>query len=145
MTATLHPNKDTPLAALWWLFQGATFLVILFDTTGVSPLPSYSNFASWVPYALDSSFDLYFTGGTAAFDASNAQMARLPQLQIVLDYDSAVTYTHLAVVSIPAVDPGALFEDAAYPVVAFISEPSAVTLSSTQTKTYNLDLTALWG
>lgn len=144
MTATLHPNRTTPLAALWWLFQGALFAVVPLNASGVSPLPDYDNFMAWAAYSLGDGFDLYFTGGTAGYDASNTQKAKLPQLEIVLDYATTITYTHVLVLAIPAVNPGALYADEAYPIVAYIAESSPVTLSSTQTKTYMLDFTALW-
>lgn len=150
MAATLHPNRATALAALWWLFEGATFYVYFADTTGASPQPSYTYtdyddfYDEWGPYLLDSAFDQLIVGGSVAYDGSNTQLARLPQLEIVLDYPTAITYTHVIIELVPAVDPGASAPSKAFPIMLHVAESPAVTVASTATKTYTLDLTALF-
>ena len=145
MTASLTPNREAVLSALWWLYEGATFLVALTDTTGAGSPPALDGpFDDWVAYLLDSAYDIYLTGGTVAYDATITDRAELPQLVITLDYDSTVTYTDALILCIPAVDPGAGAPLYALPLVGVIHESSPVTLLSTETKTYNLDLFAEW-
>lgn len=148
MTASLTPNRQAVLSALWWLYEGATFFVLLADTSAAGTPPALDgDLIDWlVPtdYTLADEFDLYLTGGTVAYDATITDRAELPQLAITLDYASTVTYTDLLVLCIPVADPGASPPDHAYPLVAVIHESSPVTLLSTETKTYNLDLFAEW-
>lgn len=150
MAATLYPHRTTALAALWWLFEGATFIVYFANTTGASPQPAYdyattaAYYDAWSPYWLSSSFDQVIVGGTTAFDGSNNQKARLPQLNIVVDYATAITYTHMIIEVVPAVDPGASAPGKAFPLVLHIHESPALTVASTETKTYKIDLTALF-
>jgi hypothetical protein len=133
---------------MWWLYEGATFLALLANTSAAATPPSLDgSFASWITpvnYLLSDSFDVYLTGGAAAYDSTITDRAKVPQLVITLDYASTVTYTDLLVLCIPAQDPGATPPDYAFPFVGVIHESSPVTLLSTQTKTYNLDLFAEW-
>jgi hypothetical protein len=148
MTASLTPNRQAVLGALWWLYEGATFFVLLADTSGAGTPPAMDgDLVDWIiptDYTLADEFDLYLTGGSVAYDGSITDRATLPQLVITLDYDSTVTYTDLLVLCIPAQDPGATPPDQAYPFIGVIHESSPVTLLSTETKTYNLDLFAEW-
>lgn len=144
MAATLHPNRSTALAALWWLFEGATFYVYFANTTGASPQPDYDDYVAWAPYWLSSEYDQLLIGGSVAYDATNDQLGRLPQLEIVLDYATNITYTHLIIELVPAVDPGPSAPLSAYPLLLHVSESPAVTVLSSETKTYTLDLTALF-
>ncbi|NBS69870.1 hypothetical protein EBT31_13295 [bacterium] len=143
MTATFTTNREVSLGALWWLYQGATFGTVLADTTGASPAPALTDpWSSWLVYALDSEFDLFFTGGTVAYDATQTSKATLPLLEIELSYASAVSYTDVLIYVVPAISPGASPPDHALPFVGVIHEPSLVTLNSGSTKTYNLNLFA---
>lgn len=146
MPATLIQNREAPLSALWWLFEGATIGIILANTTGAATPPLGTDaFSAWSPYFLSQDFDLFLTGGIAAYDATLTQRAELPQLVITLDYASTVTYTDVLLYSITANDPaGASPPEYAFPFVGVIQESSPVTLLSTQSKTYNLDLYAEW-
>lgn len=131
------------MGALWWLYQGATFCTVLADTTGASPAPALTDpIADWFEYALDFEFDLFFTGGTVAYDATQASKATLPQLEIELSYASTVSYTDVLIYVIPIISPGASPPSHAAPFVGVIHEPSVVTLNSGSTKTYNLNLFA---
>lgn len=147
MPATLTKNKDAAKSAAWYLFQGATFAVILANTSAAATPPAQSgDFLNWlVPtdYTLADSFDLFLTGGTVAFDATLTSRAKLPQLQIVLDYATNVTYTDLLILCIPQYVPsGAPAGSTCF--LGVIHESSPVTLLSTETKTYNVDLFAEW-
>lgn len=146
MPASLTSNREAVQAGLWWLFQGGTILAVLADATGASPAPDLSAAASaWDSYLLDQAFDVAVTGGTVAFDATLTQRAELPQIQLTLDYATSVTYTDVLLFSIPATTPGAGAPGfAAVTYLGVIHEPTAVTLLSTESKTYNLDLYAEW-
>jgi hypothetical protein len=146
MTASLVNNKEVTKSALWWLYEGATFVVILANTSGAASPPAldgpYSAWASPIDYQLSSDYDLFLTGGAVGYSAGVANRSVLPQLVITLDYATTVTYTDLLVVLLPAVDPGPSAPDYAYPQVAVIHESTPITLLSTQAKTYRLDLFA---
>jgi hypothetical protein len=148
VTASLTPNRQAVLGALWWLYEGATFVVLLADTSAAGTPPALDGeLLDWVDptdYTLADEFDLYLTGGLVSYDGTITDRATLPQLVITLDYASTVTYTDLLVLCIPAQDPGATPPDYAFPFVGVIHESSPVTLLSTETKTYNLDLFAEW-
>lgn len=150
MAATLYPNRTTALAALWWLFEGATFYVYFADTTGASPQPAYDYpteleyYQAWDDYWLSIDYDQLIIGGTVTYDATDDQLARLPQLEIVLDYPTAITYTHMIIEVLTAVDPGSSSQSKAYPLLLHVKESPAVTVASTETKTYKIDLTALF-
>lgn len=148
MTASLTPNRQAVLSALWWLYEGATFVAILANTSAAGTPPALNgDLLDWfdpTDYTLADGFDVYLTGGTVAYDATITDRAELPQLVITLDYASTVTYTDVLILCIPAVDPGASAPDHAYPFVGVIHESSPVTLLSTQSKTYNVDLFAEW-
>lgn len=148
MTASLTPNRQAVLSALWWLYEGATFVVSLADTSGAGSPPAldgdYNDWFSPTNYVLDSAYDVFLTGGTVAYDATITDRAELPQLVITLDYATTVTYTDLLVLCIPAIDPGASAPEYAIPLIAVIHESSPITLLSTQSKTYNVDLFAEW-
>lgn len=149
MTATLYPNRATALAALWWLFEGATFNVFFADTSAATTQPEYNytslgaSFASWEPYLLSDSFDQLLIGPSVAYDSANNQLARLPQLEIVLDYNTAITYTHMIIFLAPNLYVSSL-SFTGVPLMLFVHESPAVTVASTETKTYTLDLTALF-
>lgn len=148
MTASLTPNRETVKSALWWLYEGATFLAILADTSAAATPPALTgSFDDWVTptdYTLSGDYDIYLTGGTVAYDATITDRAELPQLVITLDYASTVTYTDVLIVCIPATDPGAGAPTYAFPFVGVIHESTPITLLSTQSKTYNVDLFAEW-
>jgi hypothetical protein len=148
VTASLTPNRQAVLSALWWLYEGATFVVILADTSAAGTPPALDgDLVDWIiptDYTLADQFDLYLTGGTVAYDATVTDRAELPQLVITLDYASTVTYTDVLILCIPAIDPGASAPDHAFPFVGVIHESSPITLLSTQSKTYNVDLFAEW-
>lgn len=146
MTASLTPNREAAQAGMWWLFQGATLLSVLADTTGASPAPSLdAASAAWDAYLLDQAFDLVVTGGAIAFDATLTQRAELPQVEFTLSYGTSVTYTDVLVFSLPANSPGAGAPSfAGVTFVGVIHEPSAVTLSSSDSKTYKVDLYSEW-
>lgn len=145
MTASLTPNREAVKSALWWLYEGATFLVSLADTTGAGSPPALDGpYDDWAPYLLDGAYDLFLTGGAVDYDATITDRAELDRLVITLDYASNVTYTDLVIVCVPAVDPGASAPLYAFPLVAVIHESSPVTVLSTESKTYNLDLFAEW-
>ncbi len=148
MTASLTPNRQAVLSALWWLYEDATFLVLLANTSAAGTPPSLDGaIGNWIvptDYTLADQFDLYLTGGTVTYDATITDRAKLPQLVITLDYASTVTYTDLLILCIPAVDPGASAPSHAYPFVGVIHESSPITLLSTQSKTYKVDLFAEW-
>jgi hypothetical protein len=148
MTATLTPNRDAALSALWWLFEGATFLAVLADASAADPaLPLDGPLNQWfdpADYLLSTDYDIFVEGGTADYDATDADKAILPQLALTLDYDTSVTYTDVLVICIPAIDPGEAAPLHAVPLVGVIHESSPVTLASTETKTYNLDLFSKW-
>lgn len=146
MTASLTPNREAVLGALWWLYDGALFAIFLADTSGAGTPPALDGaFDNWVAptdYLLNSAYDVYITADAVDYDATITDRAVLPQLTITLDYASTVTYTDLLVTVIPAQDPGASPPAYAYPLVAVIHESSPITLLSTETKTYSLDLFA---
>lgn len=148
MTASLTPNRQAVLGALWWLYEGATFGAILADTSAAATPPDLgAPFNAWYTptnYLLDNEFDIYLSGGTVDYDGTITDRAILPQLVITLDYDTTVTYTDVIVFCLPAQDPGATPPEYAFPVIGVIHESSPVTLLSTETKTYNLDLFAEW-
>jgi hypothetical protein len=148
MTATLTPNRQAALSALWWLFEGATFIAILADASAADPpLPLDGDFDQWfgpVEYTLGFEYDIFVEGDTADYDATDADKAILPQLAFTLDYDTSVTYTDVLVLCIPAIDPGSSAPFHAFPLVGVIHESSPITLASTETKTYNLDLFSKW-
>lgn len=145
MTATLTPNREAALAALWWLFEGGTIFTFLADTTGAATPPAQTDdFAAWNPYFLPDDFDTFTALGSVAYDATLTQRAVLPQQEITLNFASDVTYTDLVVFVIPAVDPGASAPLYSAPQVAVIHEPSAFTLTAGSTKTYKLDLYSEW-
>jgi len=148
VTASLTPNREGVLGALWWLYDGALFGIYLADTSGAATPPALDgSFYSWLSptdYFLDSAYDIYVTGDAVAYDATITDRAVLPQLEITLDYATTVTYTDLLVVVYPAQDGGATPPDYSIPLVAVIHESSPVTLLSTETKTYKLDLFAEW-
>lgn len=148
MSATLTVNRETARAAVWYLFEGAMFAVFLANTTGAATPPALNgDFANWTPYFLASQFDLFLTAGSGSYDATNAQQAKLQQLSIVVGYNQSVTYTDLIIYAVPVQAPTYVENvtpDFAYPFVAVIHESTAVTLTSSQTKTYKLDFTAEW-
>ena len=148
MAAVLTPNREAVKSAMWWLYEDAVFGVLLANTTGAGSPPALDGpLTDWITptdYTLADQYDLFVTAGTVDYDATIADRAKLQQLSIVLDYASTVTYTDLIVVCVPAKDPGASPPTYAYPLVAVIHESSPVTLLSTETKTYNLDLFAEW-
>lgn len=148
MTASLTPNRQAVLSALWWLYEDATFFVLLANTSAAATPPALDgdvmNWFAPTDYTLADQFDLYLTGGTVAYDASIADRAKLPQLVITLDYATTVTYTDLVIICVPAIYPGAGAPDYAFPLVGVIHESSPITLLSTQSKTYNVDLFAEW-
>lgn len=148
MTASLTTNREAVLGALWWLYDEATFLVVLANTTGAATPPALDGpFEGWyspTDYLLDTAYDIYLTAGSVGYDATITDRAELPQLVITLDYATTVTYTDLIVICLSAKNPGASPPAHANPLTAVIHESSPVTLLSTQTKTYNLDLFAEW-
>lgn len=146
MTASLTPNRDTAKAALWWLFEGATIICIFANTTGAASPPSLNGpLQAWSDYSLSSSYDIYLTGGTVNFDAVDTDRAELPQLEIVVDFASSITYTDILLLALPAIDPGPSAPIyAAIPFVGVIHESSAVTVGATETKTYRVDLFSEW-
>lgn len=145
MTASLTPNRQAVLSALWWLYEGGLFLVVLANTAAAASPPALDgSLDPWDSYLLDSAYDVYLTGGSVAYDATITDRAELPQLQIVLDYATNVTYTDLLILCIPATDPGASAPVYAFPFVGVIHESTPITLLSTQSKTYNVDLFAEW-
>jgi hypothetical protein len=146
MTASLVSNKEVTKAALWWLYEGAMFIVALANTSGAASPPALDGppDAWYTPtdYTLSNDYDIFLTGGTADYSASVADRSVLPQLVITLDYATNVTYTDLLVFVLPAIDPGASAPIYAFPQVAVIHESTPISLLSTQTKTYRLDLFA---
>lgn len=145
MPASLTRNRQAALSALWWLYEGGTIGAILADTSAAGTPPSGTGaLSSWLPYLLSEDFDLFLTGGSVAYDATLTQRAELPQLVITLDYATTVTYTDVVLLCVPAIDPGASPPEYALPFVGVIQESSPVTLLSTQSKTYRVDLYAEW-
>ena len=145
MTATLTPNREAALSALWWLFEGAVFYVFLADTTGAAPPPAQTDgFEAWTPYFLPDDFDTFTASGAVAYSATLTQRAVLPQQEITLNFASSVTYTDLVIFVIPAVDPGVSAPLYSAPQVAVIHESTAFTLTAGVTKTYRLDLYSQW-
>ena len=146
MTASLTPNRETALAAIWWLYEGALIIASFADTTGASSPPDLTADADdWTSYSLDSSFDIFLVGGSAAYDATLNERAKLPQLEIVVDFDTSITYTDILIYTLPAADGG---ESAPFyalaPYVGVIHEPTAVTVGPTESKTYRVDLFSEW-
>jgi hypothetical protein len=148
MTATLTPNRQAALSALWWLFEGATMIAVLADaSTADPPLPLDGPFEQWyetIEYTLSYEYDIFVEGDTVVYDATDADKAILPQLTFTLDYNTSVTYTDVLILCVPAIDPGSSAPSHAFPLVGVIHESSPVTLASTETKTYNLDLYGKW-
>jgi hypothetical protein len=143
--ASLTPNREAVLGAMWWLFSEALFYISLANTTGAASPPALdASYESWSPYVISNDFDLMFTADAVSYDATIAKRAVLPQLDIVLDYDAAVTYTDVIVLVLPVIDPGGSAPSYAFPFVGIIHEPTAVTLTAAQTKTYKLDLYSEW-
>lgn len=145
MTATLTPNREAALAAMWWLFEGAVFYTFLANTSGAASPPAQTdNYTAWTPYFLPDEFDTFTASGTAAYHSTLTQRAVLPQQEITLNFASTVTYTDLVVFVIPAVDPGVSAPLHSAPQVAVIHESSPFTLTAGITKTYRLDLYCQW-
>jgi hypothetical protein len=148
MSATLTPNRDAALSAMWWLFEGATFIAILADASAADPpLPLGGDAQQWfdpVDYTLGFEFDIFVEGGVASYDDTDTDKAILPQLTFTLDYDTSVTYSDVLIACIPAIDPGEGAPFHAFPLVGVIHESTPITLDSTQTKTYNVDLFSKW-
>jgi hypothetical protein len=145
MAATLTPNRQAALSALWWLFEEATFATFLADTTSATTLPPQTGgFSDWAAYILPDDYDVFTAAGSAAYDATLTQRAILPQQEIELSFASTVTYTDLFIAVIPAIDPGSGAPQHAAPVVGIIHEPTAVTLTAGSSKTYKLDLFSEW-
>jgi len=145
MAATLTPNRQTALSALWWLLEGATIATFLADTTGAASPPSQTDgFTEWGPYILPDDYDVFVATGSAGYDATLTQRAVLPQQEITLNFASTVTYTDLFIAIIPAIDPGAGAPQHAAPTLAIIHEDTAITLPAGDTKTYKLDLYSEW-
>jgi hypothetical protein len=148
MTATLTPNREAARAAIWWLFEGAMFAVILANTSGAASPPALDGSPdSWFSptnYLLLDASDVFVAGGTSSYDASVPSKARLQQLQFVLDYNATYTYTDVLILCIPKISAPSGSPDFSAPLVAVIHEPTPITLLSTQTKTYKLDLTTNW-
>jgi len=158
MTATFTHNKETGMAAAWWLYEDSTFGIELFDVTGVSNPPSTtSGFMSWVTpvdYTIspNPSYAEYpeDTGGIPAYGTTITNQAELPQLQFDVNfptYGGPITYTHIAVYCILAANKQALWtsgdpSEVFLPTIAIIEESPAITLQTNQTKTYKLDLWA---
>lgn len=145
MAATLTPNRETALAAMWWLFDGGTFIAVLADTTGAASPPALdADFFAWQNYWLPDNTDVFVPGGTIAYDATNTNRAVVPQIEIVLTFAIGVTYTDVQIYVIPGPSPGSNYPNFAYPYIGLIHEPSAVTLAPGATKTYKLDLYSEW-
>ena len=145
MTASLTPNRETALAAMWWLYEGATIFATFADTTGASPAPDLStSWEDWFDYLLDSSYDIFLTGGSVGYDATLTERAELPQLEIVVDFDTSITYTDILIFTVPAVDPGVDAPTYAFPYIGVIHEPTAVTVGASESKTYRVDLFSEW-
>lgn len=145
MTASLTPNRETALAALWWLFEEATILATFADTTGAASPPALTDgWEDWTDYMLSNSFDIFLSGGSVAYDATLIERAELPQLEVVVDFATSITYTDILIFTLPAVDPGAGAPIYAFPYVGVIHEPTAVTVGATESKTYKVDLFSEW-
>jgi hypothetical protein len=145
MTATLTPNREAALSALWWLFEGAVFYVFLADTTGAAPPPAQTDdYTAWTPYFLNDEFDTFTASGTADYDATSPQRAVLPQQEINLNFASEVTFTDVVIFVIPAIDSGVDSPIHSAPQIAVIHESSAITLAAGATKIYKLDLYSEW-
>lgn len=148
MAASLIVNRDAALSALWWMYEGATISVVLADTTGAASPPSaQADLGDWFSptnYALSEDYDLFVVGGTASYDATVTTRAKIPQLQFVLDYPTTVTYTDLLLFSFPAIQPGASYPDNSIPFIGVIHESTPITLASTESKTYNVNLYSEW-
>jgi hypothetical protein len=149
MTATLTPNRDVPLSALWWLFEGATIIAGLADASAADPpLPLDGPLMQWFSpdvYYLDEEYDIFIEADAVDYDSTDDNKAILPQLSLTLDYETSVTYTDVLVVCIPAIDPGSSAPlHVALPLVGVIHETTPVTLDSTETKTYKVDLFSKW-
>lgn len=145
MAATLTTNREAALSALWWLFEGATFVALLADTSGAATPPDPTDdYTVWIPYLLADEYDTFTASGNVSYDASITQRAILPQQEISFSFAGDVTYTDLVVFVLPAVDPGASAPPYSAPQVAVIHEPSAFTLTAGSTKTYKLDLYSEW-
>lgn len=145
MPASFTPNREAALSALWWLFEDATFVSFLANTTGAATPPALNaDYSAWDPYMLPSQFDTFIASGNVAYDATLTQRAELPQQEISLSFGSTVTYTDVLVAVIPAIDPGAGAPVYALPLVGIIHEPTAFTLTAGASKTYRLDLYCQW-
>lgn len=148
MSATLTPNRDAAKSALWWLFQGGSIVAVLANTSAAgTPPASSAELVDWlVPtdYTLSQDYDLFLTGGSVVYDTTVTSKAKLPRLQFVLDYATTVTYTDVLLLGIPAYTPGSSPPSGSTFYLGVIHESSPVTLLSTQSKTYNVDLFAQW-
>lgn len=144
MTASFFIDRSVAFAALWYVFEGATLFVMPADMSGIDPIPDYTleAFEDWLPYLLDEYYQ-FPEFGTVSYDTTNTNLAKLQQLQVVMDYETSFTYTHVLLGVVPLLAPESAI-DLAYPLLAVIEEPTAVTLSSSESKTYNIDLTALF-
>ena len=157
MTATFVRNKEIGLAAAWWLYKDATFSTFFFDTTGTTapalttPLGGWFNPVDYTVSPAPAGVDLAEdTGGLPAYGATITYRAELPQLELVVgfpNYGGPLTYTHIGEVCMLHSSKQALWQsgdpfEPFMPTVAFIEESPAITLQTTQTKTYKLDL---WG
>ncbi len=158
MTATFTHNKQTGLAATWWLYKGATFAVEFFDVTGAASPPANTStlwdFIIPVDYLVSpapaSGEYPEDTGSTPAYGTTITNQAELPQLQFDVNfptYGGPITYTHIVVYCVLAADRQAVWAsgdptEASMHTVAVIEESPAITLQTTQTKTYKIDLWA---
>ncbi len=158
MTATFTHNKETGFAATWWLYKGATFGIELIDVTGAANPPA--NTAPLIDWLTPVNYSVSpapasgeypeDTGSTPAYGTTITNQAELPQLQFDVNfptYGGPITYTHIVVYCLVAADRQALWvsgdpSEAFMPTVAVIEESPAITLQTTQTKTYKLDLWA---
>jgi len=148
MTATLTPNREAARAAMWWLFEGAEFFILLANTSSATTPPAQdADFQDWISptdYLLSDETDIVVTAGASSYDSSTPSMARLQQVQFVLDYEATQTYTDVLIICLPKISAPVGAPDFVVPLVAVIHESTPVTLLSTQTKTYKLDLTTNW-
>jgi len=160
MTATFTHNKQTGLAATWWLYKGGIFGIQLVDTTGAaSPPPNTTPLLDWITpidYSVSPAPDsselqqLQDTGGNPAYGTTITNQAELPQLQFDINfptYGGPITYTHIVVFCVLAADRQGLWvsgdpAEPYLPTIAVIEESPAITLQTTETKTYKLDLWA---
>ena len=158
MTATFTHNKETGLAATWWLYKGATFAFGFFDVTGAASPPA--NTAPLIDWLTPVNYSVSpapangeypgDTGGNPAYGTTITNQAELPQLQFDVNfptYGGPITYTHIVVYRLLAADRQEVWAsgdptEASIPTLAVIEESPAITLQTTQTKTYKIDLWA---